>query len=171
MSEKPRNPGSPLKRMNLIQKIVAPVVALSVAMLVIGGLAIMRLNGVADEGTRIQSGMTALVHLEDAAVTAKAIANDERGFLLTGDQEFVDEILERRSKIDSLLDQAAAGVPTQDQRRQVEQVRTEIHAWSEALDAEFALYRTDPEAATETALETNRELRKTYEDNLTATVE
>ena len=158
------------KRMTLIQKLVTPVVALSVAMLVIGGLAIMRLNDVAAEGTRIQTGMTALIRLEDAAVTAKAIANDERGYLLTGDQEFIDEIVERRAKIDGLLDEAAAGVPTPEQRAQVEQVRTEIDTWSAALDKEFALYRTDPKAATTAALEVNRKLRKTYEESLAATV-
>ena len=159
------------KRMTLIQKLVTPVVALSLAMLVIGGLAIMRPNDVAAEGTRIQTGMTALIRLEDAAVTAKAIANDERGFLLTGDQEFIDEIVERRTKIDGLLDEAAAGVPTQEQRAQVEQVRTEIDAWSAALDQEFVLYRTDPKAATTTALEVNRKLRKTYEETLAATLD
>ena len=144
---------------------------MALATLIIGGLSILRLNEVAGVGERIQTGMSALINLEDAAVTAKAIANDERGYLLTGDQEFIDEITERRGKVDALLTQAAQGVPTDEHRAQIEKLRGEITAWSEALDAEFALYRTDRSGATVAALETNRALRKTYEESFAALID
>ncbi|MDO5697262.1 MAG: methyl-accepting chemotaxis protein [Dermatophilus congolensis] len=143
---------------------------MAIATLIIGGLAIVRLGDVASVGERIQTGMSALISIEDAAVTAKAIANDERGFLLTGDKEFTDEIAERRVKVDALLDTAAQGVPTAEHREQIEKLRGEIHAWNKALDAEFALFATDRPAATEAALETNRKLRKTYEDSFSALI-
>ena len=104
--------------------------------------------------------------LENASVNAKAIANDERGFLLTGDTSFVDEVKARRAKVYAALDKAVALVNDDGERAQIEQARTQLLGWDKALDAEFVQFAADRAGATTVALSTNRELRKGYELSL-----
>ncbi len=102
-------------------------------------------------------------HLSAAAVEAKATANDERGFLLTGDAEFRDGITERNATVVKELQAAAAAAPSREIRDDVGQIRERYVAWTEAIDAEFDLAAENRAAAIDLALEKNRELRKGYE--------
>jgi methyl-accepting chemotaxis protein len=111
----------------------------------------------------------AIAALQHAAVTAKAAANDERGFLLTGEQEFSDEIAERFATIDEDLSTAADLAVDDTERAAVAQVVAGIAAWKQIVDQEIALYPSDPEAATAMALDQSRSARKTYEEQLDAT--
>jgi methyl-accepting chemotaxis protein len=108
--------------------------------------------------------------LAAAAVDMKGMANDERGYLMTGDREFLDEIAERADKIREELDQAAAAAPAENDAAAVQNISDEFERWAEALEAEFEQYRTDPEAAIAVALGDNRELRKAYEEGLKAAI-
>ena len=103
-------------------------------------------------------------HLSAAAVEAKATANDERGFLITGDAEFREGIAERNDSVLRDLKAAQAAAPNAAVRADVAKIATEYTAWAEAIDAEFGLFARDRAAAVELGLETNRELRKGYED-------
>ncbi|HEY8583066.1 MAG TPA: methyl-accepting chemotaxis protein, partial [Capillimicrobium sp.] len=105
------------------------------------------------------------------AVEAKAVANDERGFLLAGDTEFLDSIEERQAVVDEQLAAAARVAPTAALRADVAAIREGYDRWSQALEAEFRQFRTDPEAATAAALGPNRDLRKAYEERVDAAVE
>ncbi|UUY06002.1 methyl-accepting chemotaxis protein [Svornostia abyssi] len=102
-------------------------------------------------------------HLSAAAVEAKATANDERGFLLTGDAEFRDGITERNATVVKELQAAAAAAPSREIRDDVGQIRERYVAWTEAIDAEFDLAADNRAAAIDLALEKNRALRKGYE--------
>jgi methyl-accepting chemotaxis protein len=107
--------------------------------------------------------------LLNIAVTAKAAANDERGFLLAGDQEFADEFDGRLAKIDKdVATITALAEPAE--RTAVEAVRADIAAWGDAVRAEFVRFRTDPAGARQVALNDNRKLRKAYEGRLDAVV-
>ena len=107
--------------------------------------------------------------LLDIAVTAKAAANDERGFLLAGDQEFADEFDGRLAKIDKNVATITA-LAEPEERAAVEAVRADIAAWGDAVRAEFVRFRTDPAGARQVALNDNRKLRKAYEGRLDAAV-
>ncbi|HEY0215824.1 MAG TPA: methyl-accepting chemotaxis protein [Cellulomonas sp.] len=104
--------------------------------------------------------------LQHAAVTAKAAANDERGFLLTGDPEFSDEIADRFATIDQDLATAAGLAADDDESAAVQGVVQGIATWQTIVDDEVALYPTDPEGATATALGESRSARKAYEEQL-----
>ena len=102
--------------------------------------------------------------LSDAALTAKATANDERGYLLTGDPKFLDEIAERVAKANASLAKAREIYPAASKESElVGRIQTSFATWVAAIDAEFALYKTDPKAAVTKALGDNRSLRKAYE--------
>lgn len=112
-----------------------------------------------------------MVELEGVAVNAKAIANDERGFLLGGDPTFTAEVKSRRTKVDAALERAAKAANDDAERAAVAQIGTQLKAWDQALDAEFARYATDKAGAVKAALTTNRDLRKTYETSLTKAID
>src|SRR5262249_22016978 len=104
-----------------------------------------------------------LTGLSDAAMAATAAANDERGYLISGDSKFTAEAVERRALEKAGLDAAMTYAATDKQRAGVDKVRTLLDKFNTSLDAEFVLYRTDRAAATTLAMGGNRDMRKTYE--------
>ena len=104
--------------------------------------------------------------LYGAALDAKAAANDERGYLLTGDTKFRDEALARQVAVTRGLDVAARTIDNAAEHQTVLRIRAAIDAWFTALRAEFTRFEQDRAGATALALTTNRELRKTYETQL-----
>ncbi len=103
--------------------------------------------------------------LATAAVNAKAAANDERGYLLAGDQQFAEEINEVRvPALRSALDRAERIYPADSlEASNIVLIRDGFETWLSAVDADFAQYTNDPEAAKRSALGVNRSLRKQYE--------
>ncbi|MEV0896515.1 methyl-accepting chemotaxis protein [Actinoplanes sp. NPDC049802] len=111
------------------------------------------------------------VNLNTAALAAKAAANDERGFFMTGgDTEFSDGALKRKEKVDTAL-AAARAVAGADAAARVDAIQAGTDAWFTAVEKEFALHADSPEAAAELALKGNRELRKKYEGLLGEEIE
>lgn len=84
---------------SLTRKAVAPAVVLLLAILGGSVFALTLLGTIKGVGEAQQQAMTYVVELEGVAVNAKAIANDERGFLLAGDKSFTDEVTARRAKV------------------------------------------------------------------------
>ncbi|MBL8929508.1 MAG: methyl-accepting chemotaxis protein [Kineosporiaceae bacterium] len=103
--------------------------------------------------------------VSDAALSAKAMANDERGYLLTGDEKLATSALDRVKAIDEALASARSHADAA-QAPKVEAISTGIHTWADTVEAEFAQHRTDPAAALKTAMGTSREQRKAYENLL-----
>jgi methyl-accepting chemotaxis protein len=106
--------------------------------------------------------------LQQAAVAAKAAANDERGYLLTGDVQFLQEFEQRLTRVTGGLRQARAAEPAQS--TQLDAIAAGVDAWARAVGAELAAYRAEPAAATKRALGPNRKLRKSYEALLEAAI-
>ncbi len=138
--------------------------AVTAVVAVIAVVGISQLHSVRD--SELEQSVPYVTALQDIALTAKAAANDERGFLLTADTGFSDEVEERFGKIDGLLDDTRAVAATDAHVAAVDQLDSELAAWEDALRAEFALYATDPEASIDVALNDNRDLRKVYETTL-----
>ncbi|WP_432488826.1 methyl-accepting chemotaxis protein [Kineococcus sp. SYSU DK018] len=109
--------------------------------------------------------------LQQAALTAKAAATDERGFFITGEEEFADESLGRRADFDAAVAQSRAAASSDEEREALTAIETQVHAWFDALAAEYALAATDREAAVAASFGPNRDARKAYEGLLDAETE
>ena len=109
-----------------------------------------------------------LGHLTDAAVAAKAAANDERGYLLTGDPQFTQEIATLRDPIVYKALDADRNIygAQSTETAAIDKIVAGYQRWVNARDAELRLYRTDKTQAVFLALNTNRDLRKSYEDSI-----
>ncbi|WP_337062362.1 methyl-accepting chemotaxis protein [Kineococcus sp. G2] len=109
--------------------------------------------------------------LQQAALAAKAAATDERGFFITGEQDFADESLGRQEDFDAALDQARTAARTGSERVAVDAIGTQVDAWFDALRAEYALAATDRDAAVAASFGPNRDARKAYEEALATETE
>ncbi|MFC4065756.1 methyl-accepting chemotaxis protein [Actinoplanes subglobosus] len=131
---------------------------------VIGVLSIVGINQLqTDRNNEVASRLPYSTNLNNVAVTAKAAANDERGFLLKGNADFSDEALGRKEKIDAALSAARAVADSSESAARVDAIQAAVDTWFTALESEFTLYQTRPQAAIDLALGANRDLRKTYE--------
>lgn len=101
--------------------------------------------------------------LSAAALNAKGIANDERGYLLSGNEEFVAEIDIREDVARDAFAQAAEAAGP-DQSRRIVEAYEAFELWLAAVEDEIALYRSgERDQAMDASLGPTRELRKTYE--------
>ena len=108
--------------------------------------------------------------IDEAALHAKGIANDERGFLISsGRQEFLAQYKERTAKARAAFATALTQATGTDERRAVERARAGFERWVAALGVEFATFQTgDHDGAVSMSLGRSRALRKAYESSLAA---
>ncbi|MGY2083428.1 methyl-accepting chemotaxis protein [Blastococcus sp. SYSU DS0539] len=152
-------------------RILAAVGIASVTAVGIGTLAVEDLLELRDvRNQELSTAMPYLNALHDIGLSAKAIANDERGYLLTGDVEFLSGIDERLAKVDDHLAEARAAA-TGDQGGYLDELEAGLDAWSAGLQAEFDLFARDRAAAIAVAFDETRELRKVYEEDLAVGLE
>ena len=152
-------------------RILAAVGIASVTAIGVGALAVSDLQELRDaRSAELSTAMPYLNSLHDIGLTAKATANDERGYLLTGDTEFLTEIEERLAKVDGHLAEARAAA-TPDQVGNLDELEAGLDAWSASMASEFEDYAQDPAAAIALAFGATRDLRKVYEENLAAGLE
>ncbi|WP_433828212.1 methyl-accepting chemotaxis protein [Actinoplanes sp. CA-015351] len=116
-----------------------------------------------DRNTEIAEVLPYATSLNTAALTAKAAANDERGFLLKGDAEFSEEAIGRKEKVDASLAAAREVADSDASAARIDAIQAATDTWFAALESEFTLYETQPQAAITLALGDNRDLRKAYE--------
>ncbi|MFD2091263.1 methyl-accepting chemotaxis protein [Blastococcus deserti] len=167
-SSGPRAPrrGTRLSDLPVAARILTAVGIASVTAVGVGALAVGDLDGLRDaRSEELSTALPYMNSLHDIGLTAKATANDERGYLLTGDPEFLAEIEERLGKVDGYLEEARAA-STEDQAAYLHQLEGELDAWSASMSSEFELYAQDREAAIALAFGATRELRKSYEGTL-----
>ncbi|MGY1721388.1 methyl-accepting chemotaxis protein, partial [Blastococcus sp. SYSU DS0552] len=150
-------------------RILSSVAVASLTAAAVGFVALNDLGDLRDaRNAELRSAMPYMNSLNAIGLTAKATANDERGFLLTGDPEFLTGIDERLEKIDGLFGDAHAAATSAEETAALDELDGAIDTWAESIRAEFALFRTDRQAAVAQAMGTSRELRKIYEDQLDA---
>ncbi|WP_369135952.1 HAMP domain-containing protein, partial [Modestobacter sp. I12A-02662] len=149
-------------------KILGAVALASVTAVGVGVLAVDRLGDLRDaRAQELSSSLPYMDALADIAVTAKATANDERGYLLTADPDFAEEVDSRLEKISGLFDDARAAAATPEERAFLDELQVGVDAWSASMQSEFVLFATDPQAAVAQAMGQTRDLRKVYEEVLT----
>jgi methyl-accepting chemotaxis protein len=144
---------------------VAALLALLAASIVISIFLVVSLR---HEQTQLRErNVPFAVAVATAALSAKGIANDERGFLLSGRQEFLDELEQRLLSVRTAFAEAASAADGEDQIQAVSEARAGFERWIESLRTEFKAYRAgDRGAALEAALGRGRALRKEYEASL-----
>lgn len=102
-----------------------------------------------------------------AALNAKGIANDERGYLISGDPEFLEEIEQRLLNVRTAFAEATITAEDDVQRRAAMNAHAGFERWMSALDRHVKTFRAgDPKRATDAALGPGRALRKDYEASL-----
>ncbi|WP_203784020.1 methyl-accepting chemotaxis protein [Paractinoplanes rishiriensis] len=137
---------------------VAVLASVVTGMLSLAGIAALQDT----RASEIQHSVPYITSLNSAANTAKAAANDERGYLIAGEVKFRDEALGRQDDVNALLATARAlGAPAD--QAHIDVIRAATDAWFAALRIEFARYPDDRPGAVEAAMGANRDLRKTYE--------
>ena len=140
------------------------LMALVVAGVLIGSFLIMGPVSEAAEVLERQSRFATAI--QSAALHAKGIANDERGFLLSGDAEFLVEIDQRTALARSAIAHAFENADGAELGA-VELARAGFERWLSAVRADVATFRAgDREAALDASLGTTRALRKVYERSL-----
>lgn len=138
--------------------LIVSIVALAIALVV-------QLN---HRETHLNSGDAAYLDaVQSASLEAKAIANDQRGFLLSGDGKFVEEARGRVESVKAGLARASAAATSIAERHAVEQASDGFDRWIATIQAEVDTYNSgDHNAAIDASLGPDRELRKTYEQSL-----
>ncbi|WP_299958548.1 methyl-accepting chemotaxis protein [uncultured Modestobacter sp.] len=151
------------------QKILATVGVAALTAVTVGALGVEQLGDLRDaRAAELSTSLPYINALDDIAVTAKATANDERGYLLTGEESFRAEVAERLEKIDGLVATAGETADSAGERSFVAELESGLGAWAASIDSEFALLATDRDAAIALAMGPTRELRKAYEEVLDA---
>jgi methyl-accepting chemotaxis protein len=102
-----------------------------------------------------------------AALNAKAVASDQRGFLLTGDPRFLAEANQRAGATRLAFAEAVGAAADPGQRRAISQARSGFERWGRALQTEVERFQSgDRQAAITASMGVDRALRKTYEQAL-----
>jgi methyl-accepting chemotaxis protein len=107
------------------------------------------------------------VAIHEAALSAKGMANDQRGFLLSGNTEYLNQLRGRTVEARAAFDRAASFAVGASQRSAVAETRTGFERWLRVLNRDIAAYRRgDEERAVAASLGSTRQLRKLYEQSL-----
>jgi methyl-accepting chemotaxis protein len=105
--------------------------------------------------------------VHEAALSAKAMANEQRGFLLSGNPEYVEQLKADTVAARSAFAAAESYAVGAAQRETLAEARAGFERWLRALRADIAAYRRGSEGhAIQASLGSTRQLRKTYEQSL-----
>jgi methyl-accepting chemotaxis protein len=104
--------------------------------------------------------------VDAAALQAKGVANDERGFLMTGDRRYLGEADARIAHARAAFAAAAQAANDAEERRTVSAASDSFETWVIRLQEEFAAYPRDHAASVDASLGSTREVRKNYESSL-----
>lgn len=131
-------------------------------------VAILLLNNLQDDQAELyQRNVPYSDAIATAALNAKGIANDERGFLLSGEQKFLTELEDRIVEARQAFALAEAAATDLAQLEAAGDSRTGFERWIRALRSEIEMYEAgDREGAITVSLGPVRDLRKSYEESL-----
>ena len=151
-------------------KMVVAIGALLGLILVSVLVALVLILGVSDHSTRlVDQKVRYATAIADVTLHAKTIANDERGYLISGRKEFLDQRVRRTAEARTAFAVALNQATSDAERTAVERARGGFEAWIAVLEVELARFQAgDREGAVAMSLSRTRPLRKTYEASLTA---
>jgi methyl-accepting chemotaxis protein len=142
--------------------ILAVVFGVLAAAIVVALLAVASLSR--DHADLQERNVPFAIAISTAALNAKAMANHERGYLLSGRREFIEEFEQGLLDVRTAF---AAALITADGERQAAaafKANAGFERWVWAVQGQFRTYQAGQRrAATTAALNRGRTLRKTYE--------
>ena len=144
---------------------IAGFLALLIAVVAMAIALVLNLN---HRETTLNRGNAAYVSaVQSAAVDAKAIANDQRGFLLSGDEQFLDEADGRLATVRTAFATAAAASDADAELDAISEARDGFERWIVEFHGEVDTFQSgDHQGAIATSLGADRTLRKVYEQSL-----
>ena len=151
-------------------KVAVALYALLVLLTVSVIVAVVLIVGVKKHSTQlVDEQVQYATAIGEVALHAKAIANHERGFLISGRREFLDERVVSTLQARAAFGIALAHATGSAERDAVERSWVGFERWVTALEVQFARYRAgDKEGAVDLSLNRTRSLRKSYESSLAA---
>lgn len=156
-----------LDRLPLHVQLVLGIGSLVLLVTISSVVAIALVVRVADDGESLADRSVYSESIGAAALDAKGAANDERGYLITGEDHFARSADTRIGLAATAFDAAYAAAATPTQRRAVTVSRSQFQRWAAAVKTEFATYRAGRHRQAITlAIGPNRQLRKDYERSL-----
>jgi methyl-accepting chemotaxis protein len=158
-------PGTPLGR-----QVRVGLTGLLALLVVLTAVAILLVVNLSQHDDQLKDDVPWASAIAAAALDAKGVANDQRGFLLTGDATYLNEATQRAAAARREFATAAAKAVTDTQRRAVNESLAGFERWWTATQSEFAAYRDgNTQAAIAASVGPDRALRKQYEDSLART--
>jgi methyl-accepting chemotaxis protein len=107
------------------------------------------------------------IAVAEAALNAKGVANDQRGYLMSGDPTFIHEADLRIDTARSAFAAAENAAVNADQRQAIGMARTEFEQWVQAGRDEFTIFQAgDHQRAITVSQGPDGGLRKNYEQSL-----
>jgi methyl-accepting chemotaxis protein len=165
LSPPPRRRG--LDRLPLHAQLAVLIGGLVVLVVVSSVVAIALVVRIGDDGENLADQGSYQQSIGSAALAAKSVANDERGYLITGEPKYRREAATSIEQTQQAFRSASAVATTGVQRQAVATTQAEFTRWTDAVRGEFATYRSgDHKQAIALAVGTNRGLRKRYERSL-----
>jgi methyl-accepting chemotaxis protein len=151
-------------------KVAVAIYALLALLTVSVLVAVVMIVGVKKNSTQlVDEQVEYATAIDEAALHAKGMANDERGFLISGRGEFLDQRVGRTRKARAAFDVALSQATGAAERDAVAQARIGFERWVAALEVEIARFQAgDRSGAVTASLGRTRALRKAYESSLAA---
>jgi methyl-accepting chemotaxis protein len=164
LSSTPRGWGGRLGVGRKLRLALGGLLALVLAVLLLAVALVAHLGH--DENQLNQGDVAFASATATAALQAKGVANDERGYLISGDGRYVAEATQRIAAARTAFEEASQSAGSTAQQEVVRRARAGFDQWVAAVQTEFTTYPTDHQAAIDASLGSTRDLRKTYEHDL-----
>lgn len=141
---------------------VGVIIALLATLVVVAVVSLLSLR---EDQVQLQDrNVPYAVAIATAALNAKGMANDERGYLISGNREFLNEFDQRLINTRTAFAEAVIAADGDKQHRAVTEAHAGFEDWVWAVRGAFKTFENgERRNATRTALGPVRELRKEYE--------
>ncbi len=166
-------PKSPTKSAGLWRRPLGHQVVFGIAgflalLIAVVAMAIALVVNLSHKETHLNRANAAYVRaVQSASTEAKAIANDQRGFLLSGDGEFLGEADGRVSAVRNAFASAVAASDSDAELDAASAARDGFERWIVELQSEIDTFKSgDRQGAIALSFGTDRALRKIYEQSL-----
>lgn len=131
-------------------------------------LALLMVAELGHDATRLSGTDVAFTSaIDNAALQAKGVANDERGYLMSGDRRYMDGAAAGIVTAQTAFDRAVRTATGLQQIQVARNAEAGFEQWLDALEQEFVTYQSNKAAAQSASLGPTRVLRKAYEAELT----
>ena len=162
----PRLPRVPRRRRRTVQLRTGLALGSAVVVLLLGASALVALRSLgstSDAGSVVvKQRFPYVTELEVVLQAITSASNHERGYLLSGSSEYSTQAIGTFPVIDGHLEKARA-LGDSESDKVIDAINASVVGWEKELKAEFTLYETDPDAAREVGLGTNRDISRRSE--------